>query len=91
LLVQCRSPGVSEKTSFNAFKTEDFFRDHDQTTSIIHMCKSGFVTFLDDDNKLSATMGKQVLDVLEEDFNALLKFSTKKYFLQVLLMPLYIF
>jgi hypothetical protein len=82
---------VSEKTSFNAFKTEDFFRDHDQTTSIIHMCKSGFVTFLDDDNKLSATMGKQVLALLEEDFNELLKFITKEHLLQVLATLLYIF
>ncbi len=62
-------PGESENTSFNAFKTEDFFRDNDQTTSIIHMCKSGFVSILDDDNKLSGTIGKQVLDLLEEDFN----------------------
>jgi 5-methylcytosine-specific restriction enzyme subunit McrC len=62
-------PGESENTSFNAFKTEDFFRDNDQTTSIIHMCKSGFVSILDDDNKLSETIGKQVLDLLEEDFN----------------------
>ena len=62
-------PGESENTSFNAFKTEDFFRDNDQTTSIIHMCKSGFVSILDDDNKLSDTIGKQVLDLLEEDFN----------------------
>ena len=82
---------VSEKTSFNAFKTEDFFRDHEQTTSIIHMCKSGFVTFLDDDNKLSATMGKQVLALLEEDFNELLKFITKEHLLQVLATLLYIF
>jgi hypothetical protein len=33
------------------------------------MCKSGFVSVLDDDNKLSDTIGKQVLDLLEEDFN----------------------
>jgi 5-methylcytosine-specific restriction enzyme subunit McrC len=62
-------PGASKKTSFKAFKTEDFFRDNDHTTSIIHMCKSGFVSVLDDDNKLSDTIGKQVLDLLEEDFN----------------------
>ena len=62
-------PGESKNTSFNEFKTEDFFRDNDQTTSIIHMCKSGFVSILDDDNKLSDTIGKQVLDLLEEDFD----------------------
>jgi len=62
-------PGESKNTSFNEFKTEDFFRDNDQTTSIIHMCKSGFVSVLDDDNKLSDTIGKQVLDLLEEDFD----------------------
>jgi hypothetical protein len=80
LLVQCRSPGVSEKTSFNAFKTEDFFRDHDQTTSIIHMCKSGFVTVLDDDNTCSATMGKQVLALLEEDFEDSLNLVRRSIF-----------
>ena len=62
-------PGESKNTSFNEFKTEDFFRDNDQTTSIIHMCKSGFVSVLDNDNKLSDTIGKQVLDLLEEDFD----------------------
>ena len=62
-------PGESKNTSFNEFKTEDFFRDNDQTTSIIHMCKSGFVSILDNDNKLSDTIGKQVLDLLEEDFD----------------------
>ena len=62
-------PGESKNTSFNEFKTEDFFRDNGQTTSIIHMCKSGFVSILDDDNKLSDTIGKQVLDLLEEDFD----------------------
>jgi 5-methylcytosine-specific restriction enzyme subunit McrC len=62
-------PGESKNTSFNEFKTEDFFRDNGQTTSIIHMCKSGFVSVLDNDNKLSDTIGKQVLDLLEEDFD----------------------
>ena len=71
---------VSEKTSFNAFKTEDFFRDHDQTTSIIHMCKSGFVTVPDDDNKLSDTLGKQVLALLEEDFEDSLNLVRRSIF-----------
>jgi hypothetical protein len=62
-------PGASKNTSFNAFKTEDFYRDHEQTTSIIHMCKSGFVSILDDDNTLSDTIGKEVLNLLEEDFD----------------------
>jgi hypothetical protein len=35
-------------------------------------------------------MGKRVLDVLEEDFNALLKFSTKEHLRQVLATLLYI-
>ena len=35
-------------------------------------------------------MGKQVLDVLEEAFNALLKFSMQKHLLQVLATLLYI-
>jgi hypothetical protein len=32
-------------------------------------CTSGFVRILDDDNKLSDTIGKQVLNLLEEDFD----------------------
>ena len=61
-------PGESKNNSFKPFETEDFFRDNDQTTSITHLCKSGFVSILDQDNKLSDTIGKQVLDLLEEDF-----------------------
>ena len=62
-------PGEFEKNSFKPFETEDFFRDNDHTTSITHVCKSGFVSILDKDNKLSSTIGRQVLDLLEEDFN----------------------
>jgi len=62
-------PGESKNNSFKPFETEDFFRDNDQTTSITHLCKSGFVSVLDQDNKLSSTIGKQVLDLLEEDFS----------------------
>ena len=61
-------PGESKNNSFKPFETEDFFRDNDQTTSITHLCKSGFVSILDENNKLSDTIGKQVLDLLEEDF-----------------------
>ena len=32
-------------------------------------CTCGFVRILDDDNTLSATIGKQVLNLLEEDFD----------------------
>lgn len=62
-------PGESKNNSFRPFETEDFFRDNDQTTSITHLCKSGFVSILDENNKLSDTIGKQVLDLLEESFN----------------------
>ena len=62
-------PGESKNNSFRPFETEDFFRDNDQTTSITHLCKSGFVSILDQDNKLSDTIGKQVLNLLEESFN----------------------
>lgn len=61
-------PGESKNNSFRPFETEDFFRDNDQTTPITHLCKSGFVSILDENNKLSDTIGKQVLDLLEEDF-----------------------
>jgi 5-methylcytosine-specific restriction enzyme subunit McrC len=62
-------PGESRNNSFKRFETEDFFRDNDQTTAITHLCKSGFVSVLDQDNKLSSTIGKQVLDLLEESFS----------------------
>ena len=58
----------SRNNSFKPFETEDFFRDNDQTTSITHLCKSGFVSILDQDNKLSDTIGKQVLNLLEEEW-----------------------
>ena len=61
-------PGESRNNSFKPFKTEDFFRDNDQTTAITHLCKSGFVSILNENNKLSDSIGKQVLDLLEENF-----------------------
>ena len=42
--------------------------DNDQTT-ITHLCKSGFVSILDENNKLSDTIGRQVIELLEENFN----------------------
>lgn len=62
-------PGESKKTSFKVFETEDFFRENNQTNSIKHLCKSGFVSVLNAENQLSETIGKQILDLLEEDFN----------------------
>jgi 5-methylcytosine-specific restriction enzyme subunit McrC len=61
-------PGESRNNSFKPFETEDFFKDKDQTTAITHLCKSGFVSILDEDNKLSHTIGKQVLKLLEEEW-----------------------
>lgn len=61
-------PGESKNNSFKPFETEDFFRDNDQTRAITHLCKSGFVSILDQDNKLSDTIGKQVLKLLEEEW-----------------------
>ena len=52
----------------NPLKPKTFFRDNDQTTSITHLCKSGFVSILDENNKLSDTIGKQVLKLLEEEW-----------------------
>ena len=61
-------PGESKNNSFKPFETEDFFRDNDQTRAITHLCKSGFVSILDQDNKLNDTIGKQVLKLLEEEW-----------------------
>ena len=61
-------PGTPKTTRFKPFETEDFFRTNEETTSIQHLCKSGFVSILDEDNRLSKTIGKQVLNLLEEDF-----------------------
>jgi len=62
-------PGESRNNSFKPFETEDFFRDKDQATAITHLCKSGFVSILDENNNLSDSIGDQVLDLLEENFN----------------------
>jgi len=32
------------------------------------LCKSGFVSVLDEDHKLSHTIGKQVLELLDEEW-----------------------
>jgi len=61
-------PGTPKNTRFKAFETEDFFRTKEVTTRIQHECKSGFVSVLDKDNKLSSEIGKQVLMLLEENF-----------------------
>tara|TARA_B110000902_G_C14212733_1_gene551974 strand:+ start:150 stop:1325 length:1176 start_codon:yes stop_codon:yes gene_type:complete len=63
-------PGIPNNNNFKAFETEDFFKNNDGTNTIQHVCKSGFVSILDQDNKLSKKIGKQVLDLLEEDFNS---------------------
>lgn len=47
--------GTSQKTNFKPFKTEDFFRTNEEIISIQYLCKSGFVSILDVDNKLSST------------------------------------
>ena len=62
-------PGESRNNTLRPFETQDFFMDNDQTTAITHLCKSGFVSILDENNKLSDTIGRQVLDLLEENFN----------------------
>ena len=59
-------PGKRKNSNFKPFETEDFFRSNEKTTSIQHLCKSGFVSVLDIDNKLSNTIGKHVLSLLEE-------------------------
>jgi len=61
-------PGTPKNTRFKDFETEDFFRTKEVTTRIQHECKSGFVSVLDKDNKLSSEIGKQVLMLLEENF-----------------------
>ena len=63
-------PGESNYNSFKKFETEDFVRNGSQTNSIIHLCKSGFISVLDENNKLSTTIGKEVLALLEEDLQS---------------------
>ena len=62
-------PGESRNNMFRPFETQDFFMDNDQTTAITHLCKSGFVSILDENNKLSDSIGRQVIELLEENFN----------------------
>ena len=61
-------PGESKNNSFRPFETEDFFRDNDKTIAITHLCKSGFVSIINENNKLNDSIGKDVLELLEEDF-----------------------
>ena len=61
-------PGDSRGNSFRQFETEDFFRENDETIAITHLCKSGFVSILNENNKLNDSIGKDILELLEEDF-----------------------
>ena len=49
---------------------EDFVRNGDQTNSIIYLCKSGYINVFDNNNKLSSSIGEEVLALLEEDFQS---------------------
>jgi 5-methylcytosine-specific restriction enzyme subunit McrC len=59
-------PGTDRNNNFMEFETEDFYKANQKTTVIKHLCKSGFVSVLDEQNNLSKTIGKQVVDLLEE-------------------------
>jgi 5-methylcytosine-specific restriction enzyme subunit McrC len=61
-------PGESRGNSFRHFETEDFFRENDETIAITHLCKSGFVSIINENNKLNDSIGKDVLELLEENF-----------------------
>ncbi len=61
-------PGESKNNSFRPFETEDFFRDNDKTIAITHLCKSGFVSIINENNKLNDSIGKDILELLEENF-----------------------
>jgi len=64
-------PGESNYNSFKKFETEDFVRNGDKTNSITHLCKSGYINVLDNNNKLNSSIGEEVLALLEEDFKSI--------------------
>ncbi|MDB4010114.1 McrC family protein [Polaribacter sp.] len=61
-------PGTVRNNSFMEFETEDFYKTDQKTTEIKHLCKSGFVSVLDEHNNLSNSISKQLIDLLEESF-----------------------
>ena len=59
-------PGEKQNTQFRTFLTEDVIGIGEHSESIQHQCKLGYVNVLDSDNRLSKTIGRDILDLLEE-------------------------
>ena len=59
-------PGEKQNTQFRTFRTDDVIGIGEYSASIQHQCKLGYVNVLDSNNQLSQTIGRDVLDLLEE-------------------------
>ncbi len=62
-------PGSYKNNEFKIFETDDFFKYDQETIPIIHMCKSGYINITNKNDKLNKRVGKEVLELLEEDFS----------------------
>ncbi|NQX96541.1 MAG: restriction endonuclease [Flavobacteriales bacterium] len=59
-------PGNFRQNDFKEFRTDDYFKQEGEINKINHQCKMGYVSVLDKENNLSQEVGKQVLELLEE-------------------------
>ncbi len=61
-------PGESSSGEFDNYKTEDYYLADGEFSKIIHSCRSGYVSVVDENGVLSKQVGKKVLKLLEEGF-----------------------
>ena len=59
---------ASSSGEFDNYKTEDYFLGGGEFSKIIHSCRSGYVSVVDENGALSKQVGKKVLKLLEEGF-----------------------
>ena len=59
-------PGAPSENKFKSYLTNDYSKNKtDVPIEMDHQCKMGFVTVLDDLNKLDTNIAESILDLLE--------------------------
>ena len=61
-------PGESSSSGFDDYRTEDYFLGGGVFSKIVHTCRSGYVSVVDENGFLSKLVGKKALKLLEEGF-----------------------
>ena len=61
-------PGESLSEGFEDYQTEDYFLGGGEFSKIVHSCRSGYISIVDENGFLSKRVGKKALELLEEGF-----------------------